>query len=409
MRPPSPAALFLLLLLASPAAAADPQDSSQITRGRYLATVGDCIGCHTAPGGADYAGGLPIKTPFGAIISPNLTPDADTGIGRMSDDDFIAALQNGRSFDGQRLYPAMPYVYYTKVKRDDILAIRAFLRTLPAVSHKVVANQLPFPLNIRAVMAGWNLLFFDAGRFTPVAGKSEQWNQGAHLVQGLGHCAACHTAKNALGGDDTKRTLQGGVLQGWYSANLTGDQRTGLGSWSPAEIKAYLKTGHNRTAAATGPMAEVISRSTSHMNDDDLTAIAVFLRDQAGQSDQPPTAIAANTTIMEDGRAVYRDNCAACHTAAGDGVAGLFPALKGSPTVQSADPTTLIRVILQGTQSVATDAAPTGAMMPSLAWKLSDGQVAAVVTYIRNEWGNAAKAAEPGHVHDLRTSLATAP
>ena len=399
-------ALIMALLLAMPAVAAAQQDVSQIARGQYLATVGDCAACHTTPGSAPYAGGLPIETPFGSVLAPNLTPDADTGIGTMSDEVFVAALQSGRSFGGQRLYPAMPYPYYTKVNRDDILAIRAYLRTLPAVNHKVVANQLPFPFSIRTLLVGWNLLFFDDGRFVPMAGKSDQWNQGAYLVQGLGHCGACHTEKNAFGGDKTKQALQGSLLQNWYSPNLTGDSRTGLGNWSPEEVVAYLKTGHNHTSAATGPMAEVVSLSTSQMSSDDLMAIAVYLKDQPAQNSQPPAAIAGDTAAMQSGHTVYLDNCAACHAASGKGVAGLFSTLKGSPSVQSADPTTLIRIILQGTQSVATDSAPTGAAMPSLAWKLSDRQIADVITYIRNDWGNAAAAVETDSVQHLRESLA---
>ena len=387
------------------AAATDDQAYDQIARGRYLATAGDCTACHTAEGGKPYAGGRPIETPFGVIVAPNVTPDRETGIGNWSDDDFVKALRQGVGHGGVHLYPAMPYPYFTKVSRSDILAIRAFLNTLAPVHNKVVANQLPFPFRIRAGMMAWNLLFFDDSRFKPVAGKSAEWNRGAYLVEGLGHCGACHTAKNLAGGDKTSEALQGGVLQGWFAPNLTGDPRTGLGHWSVEDVVTYLKTGHNRITAATGPMSDVIRDSTSQMTDADLKAIAVYLKDQPPQHEAAPAPVAANDPAMQLGQAVYADNCEACHTAAGTGVSHLFPALKDNPSVQSTDLTSLIRVVLEGTQSVATAAAPTGPSMPAFGWKLSDQQVAAVITYIRNSWGNASAAASPGDVASGRKSV----
>ena len=384
----------------------DRQDFTTIERGRYLATVADCAACHTDIDGKPYAGGRPIETPFGKLLASNLTPDRDTGIGAWSDDDFVSAVQRGISRGGVRLYPAMPYVYYTKMTRADVLAIRAYLATLEPVHHQVTSNQLPFPLSIRAGMAVWNALFFTPGTFKPVGGKSAEWNAGAYLVEGPGHCGACHTAKNFLGGDKTSHTLEGGVLQGWYSPNLTGDKRAGLGSWSPEQIVAYLKSGHNDAAAATGPMSEVVTDSTSQMRDDDLRAVATYLKDQPATASEP-ARVAANDPAMRAGEAIYADNCAACHAMSGEGVARLFPALKGTPSTQSADPTSLIRVVLQGAQSVATEGAPTGPAMPAFDWKLSDAQVASVLTYIRNSWGNAAAAVSASDVHRSRGSLAS--
>ncbi|HKW53709.1 MAG TPA: cytochrome c [Stellaceae bacterium] len=391
---------------AASAATRDRQDFATIERGRYLAVVGDCAACHTEAGGKPYAGGRAIETPFGNLLASNLTPDRDTGIGAWSDDDFVSAVQRGRSRGGVRLYPAMPYNYYTKMTRADVLAIRAYLGTLEPVHHQVTSNQLPFPFSIRASMAVWNALFFTPGTFKPVADKPAEWNAGAYLVEGAGHCGACHTAKNFLGGDKTSHALEGGVLQGWYSPNLTGDKRAGLGSWSPEEIVAYLKSGHNAAAAATGPMSEVVTDSTSQMTDGDLRAIAAFLKDQPATTAEPG-AIAATDPAMRTGEAIYADNCAACHAMSGDGVARLFPALKGSPSTQSADPTSLIRVVLQGARSVATASAPTGPAMPAFDWKLSDAQVAAVLTYIRNSWGNAAAAVSAGEVRRSRGKLAS--
>jgi mono/diheme cytochrome c family protein len=386
----------------------DRQAFDAIERGRYLAIVGDCAACHTAPGGRLYAGGRAIETPFGTLVSPNLTPDRETGIGAASDADFVNALEIGRGRGGAHLYPAMPYTSYTKASRNDLLAIRVFLDTVEPVRNEVKTNQLPFPLNIRASMAAWNALFFTPGKFAPVAGKSDEWNAGAYLVEGLGHCGVCHTAKNKLGGDETSRTLQGGLLQGWYAPDITGDGRTGLGSWSVDDIVAYLKTGSNRTTAATGPMSEVINDSTSLMRESDLRAIAVYLKDLPARQDAAPAPVPAEDAAMRAGQAIYADNCAACHTDAGSGIARLFPTLKGSPSVQSADPTNLIRIVLQGAQSVATAAAPTGPSMPALGWKLSDGQVASVTTYIRNSWGNAAAPVPPGNVERARRQLTRA-
>jgi mono/diheme cytochrome c family protein len=396
------ASIAALLGMSATEAAADSQAFDEIARGRYLAIVGDCAPCHTAPGGAPYAGGRAIETPFGTLIGPNLTPDLETGIGAWSDDDFLNALQNGRGRGDELLYPAMPYTYYTKVIREDALAIRAYLDTLQPVRNKVVANQLPFPLNSRENLVAWDALFFSPGRFQPVAGKSEEWNRGAYLVEGLGHCGVCHTPKNTLGGDKTNRMLQGGKLQGWFAPNLTGDTRIGLGSWSVEEVAAYLKTGHNASSAATGPMAEVIINSTSHMADVDLKAIAVYLKDLTRQNGTPPKPIPAADPMMRVGQAIYRDNCAACHAVEGTGIPQLFSALKNNPAVQSDDATNLIRIVLQGAQSVATDLVPTAASMPAQGWKLSDEQVAAVVTFIRNSWGNAAPPVLASDVESVR-------
>jgi mono/diheme cytochrome c family protein len=402
-----PGAACLLLFLGTSAAhaAADQQAFEEIARGRYLAIAGDCAGCHNAPGGAPYAGGLPIETPFGTLVSPNITPDRETGIGAWTDDEFVNAMRDGTRRGGEHLYPAMPYTYYTKAAREDVLAIRAYLQTLEPVRNEVKANQLPFPFNVRASMVGWNELYLKRGTFTPVAGKSDEWNRGAYLVEGLGHCGLCHTAKNAMGGDETARALQGGALQGWYAPDLTGDPRTGLGNWSVDDVIAYLKTGHNNVSAATGPMSDVIVHSTSQMTDADLRAIAVYLKDQPAPSGESPKPVSGEDRLMRAGEAIYLDNCAACHTSAGTGIPQLFPALKGSPSVQSTDSASLIRVVLRGAQSVATDPAPTAPSMPALGWKLSDAEVAAVVTYIRNSWGNAASPVLASGVASTRQQL----
>jgi mono/diheme cytochrome c family protein len=398
-------ALMVGLLVRAAPAAADPQDFSQIERGRYLAIAGDCAACHVDPaGGRPYAGGLPIETPFGIIVSPNITPDRETGIGAWTDDEFVNALTKGTGRNGTLLYPAMPFTYLTKVTRQDALAIRAYLNTVAAARNAVRADQLPFPLDVRANMKAWDELYFSPGPYQPAADRSPEWNRGGYLVEGLMHCGMCHTPKTTLGGDDKARRLQGYSLQGWFAPNITNDDRVGLGSWSIDDIVAYLKTGHNRMAAASGPMADEVAQSSSKMTDPDLRAVAVYLKDQPGGRPQEKPA-AAGEAAMRVGGAIYADECSACHAAKGTGSEGLFPALSGSPSVQSIEPTTLIRVVLRGARSVATDGAPTGAAMPAFGWLLTDDQVAAVTTYIRQAWGNAAPAVTAADVSRARKEL----
>lgn len=380
----------------------DGQAYDEIARGRYLAILGDCSGCHTDKGGKPFAGGLPVETPFGIVAAANITPDPDTGIGTWSDDEFVAAVQRGKAKGGVHLYPAMPYPSFAKMPRADVLAIRAYLDTLQPVHHRVRSDRLPFPFDIRASMIGWNLLFFHPAPFQGDPSKSTAWNRGAYLVEGPGHCGACHTPKNFLGGDKSGDALQGAVLQGWDAPDLTSDARTGLADWSTDDIVAYLKAGRNPHAAASGPMADVITDSTSHMRDDDLKAIATYLKDLPAPEAPAQPALAASDPAMRAGQAIYVDNCEACHAGNGGGVANLIPPLKDSPVVESADATSLIRVVLHGTQNVATGPAPTGPAMPAFAWKLNDEQAAAVLTYVRNAWGNAAPAVDSGAVGKIR-------
>jgi mono/diheme cytochrome c family protein len=383
----------------------DGQAFGQIERGRYLTTAADCVACHTVLGaGKPLAGGRPIETPFGNIITPNITPDRETGIGAWTDDEFDNAVRSGVRPTGERLYPAMPFTAYTKMSRDDVLAIRAYLNTVAPVRNQVNPNALPFPFNIRAAMRLWDALYFRAGEFEPDAKQSSEWNRGAYLVQGPGHCVACHTPKSFLGGDKTGDYLRGSYLQGWFAPNITNDARTGLGNWSVEDITTYLKTGHNRTTAATGPMAEVVTYSTSQITDSDLAAIATYLKSVPGQQDDR-APVRANDPFMVAGQAIYRDQCSACHSLDGRGVSQLFPSLADSSIVRATDPATLIRLILRGARSVATAAEPTSPGMPSFDWQLDDAQVAAVATYIRNAWGSAATPVSAQRVGSARSDL----
>lgn len=398
------AALAVALLAANAAAAADLQSFEVIARGRYLATAADCGACHTKPGGKPYAGGVALETPFGTLVGPNITPDRDAGIGAWTDDEFVAALHDGRGRGGVRLFPAMPYSAYTKMSRADALAIRAYLETIQPVPDRIEPNQLPFPLSIRFNMAVWNALNFTPGRLEPDPAKSTEWNHGRYLVDALGHCGACHTPKTYLGADKNSAYLQGGRLQGWFAPNITADNRKGIGGWSIDELVSYLKTGANKDAIATGDMTEEIVHSSSHMTDDDLKAIAVYLKSLVPEGAIAPPALAASDPHMVAGQAIYKDSCAACHADAGTGSPGLFARLSGSHTVQSDDPTTLIRVVLAGAQGAGTAGAPTSPAMPSFGWRLNDAQVASVLTYIRNSWGNAASAVSPDQVSAARGS-----
>ena len=403
------AATALLLLTTSTAYAADPQEFTQVERGRYLTILSDCGSCHTVPGSNQpFAGGRPIETPFGNIVAPNITADAETGIGSWSDDQFDAAVRKGVGRDASRLYPAMPYNDYTKMSRDDVLAIRAYLNTVTPVRNTVTANTLPFPFNIRASLRVWNALYFREGEYQTNPNRSAEWNRGAFLVDGPGHCGACHTPKTLLGGDQTDQYLRGAYLQGWSAPDITNDTQLGIGAWSQEDLVAYLKSGHNRVTAATGPMGEVVTLSTAFMTDSDLKAMATYLKSLPGRT-TGSAPLPANNPAMAAGSAIYRDQCSACHGLDGKGVAELFPSIADSTMVRSDDPTTSIRIVLRGARSVGTMSQPTASGMLSYGWQLDDDEVAAVLTYIRNNWGGGAAQVSSDQVSKVRLDTARRP
>ena len=381
-----------------------PGSSPEVQRGRYLAIAGDCAACHTPEGKPPFSGGLGLHTPFGVIYSSNLTSDRDAGIGAWTPDQFWRAMHEGRRADGAHLYPAFPYPNFTRASRADSDALLAYLKTVPAVHAVAPSNALPFPFNIRAMMMGWNLLFFRPAAFQPAADRSAEWNRGAYLVQTFGHCGACHTPKNVLGADSRGHDFQGGKLESWYAPNLTEDPHVGLGRWSQADVVEFLKTGRNQYAQAAGTMAEVITDSTSLMTDADLAAMATYLKSlpAAGGPTQVRTADAGS---MRAGKAVYEDVCAGCHREGGQGVARFFPNLAGHPDVESRDPNNVVRVVLEGARTAPTPTRPTPLSMPSYAWQLNDRQIADVLTYVRQSWGNQAEPVSPGEVAGLRRSL----
>ena len=393
----------VLLCTAFTAARAETEPSEEeIARGKALVIAGDCASCHTADPARPFAGGKRINTPFGGIYSPNLTPDRETGLGAWSEEDFHRALRSGVAPDGSRYYPAFPYPYFTKLTRQDIEAIRAYLATLAPVHSIERPPELRWPLNYRVVMRVWNALFFRPGIFEPNQQKSTEWNRGGYLVTGVAHCGACHTPKNLFGADRRGRSFGGGEVDGWYAPRLDNAARSGLKSWSEDDLVEYLSSGRNGKSHADGPMAEVVVNSTSQMSDADVRAIAVYLKDlPAGTSE--PVVTRPSDADMAAGKAVYDHNCVSCHEADGSSAPRIYPPLPGNALLQSGDPLSTLRIILDGAQTVTTRRAPNPGSMPAYAKQLSDSEVADVANYIRNSWGNAAPLVTPTQVKRART------
>lgn len=382
------ACLFLCSAFATGPALGEPSDE-MVEHGRMLVDTGDCAGCHTADPAKAFAGGKRIDTPFGAIYSPNLTPDRETGIGAWSDEDFRRALRFGVAPDGSRYYPAFPYPHFTILTRDDILAIRSYLATLTPFENATPPPQLRFPYNFRVLMRVWNFFFFRPGILEPDQQKGTPWNRGRYLVEGIAHCGVCHTPKNMFGADRRGRSLSGGQVGSWFAPRLDGAERSGLKSWSVDDIVEFLQSGRNAKSHAGGPMAEVVANSTSKLSDGDARAIAVYLKSLP--PGRPEAAVTAPPeATMKAGAEIYAHQCIACHEADGSGAPRIYPPLPGNALLQSADPSSTLRVILDGAQTMTTPRAPNTGSMPAYARQLSDQQVADIANYIRNSWGNAA-------------------
>ncbi len=390
-------------IIAAPAAAAGPNEPSAetIARGKALTEAGDCAGCHTADPAKPFAGGKRIDTPFGGIFAPNLTPDRETGIGGWSDADFTRALRFGVAPDGSNYYPAFPYPYFTKMTKDDTLAIRAYLATQAPVANRNKPPELRWPLNYRVLMRAWNYLYFQPGLFEPDQTRSAEWNRGGYLVTGLGHCGACHTPKNSLGADKRDLALSGNQVDGWFAPRLDGAARSGLKSWKVEDIVEYLQSGRNAKTNASGPMADVVAGSTSKMSDADVHAMAVYLKSLPAGPPEPKVTPPSEAE-MKAGQAIYAHACIACHEADGSSAPRIYPPLPGNAVLQSDNPASTIRIILDGAQTVTTPRAPNSGSMPGYAKDLSDEQVAAVANYIRNSWGNSAPLVSAGDVKKAR-------
>lgn len=389
-----------------PVTAGAPVDAAtQVARGRYLALAGDCAACHTARGGAAYAGGREIQTPFGSVYSSNLTPDAQTGMGNWSGDDFWRALHHGKSKDGRLLYPAFPYTNYTKVTRADADAIYAYLKTLAPVNQPNREPALRSPYNHQLLLAGWRALYFRPGVFAPDAAQSAQWNRGAYLVQGLGHCSACHTSRDPLGGTDTKSDLAGGLIPvlNWYAPALTSGPGSGMAQWDAAQIASLLKAGVSEKGAVYGPMAETVYKSLQYLSDEDMAAMAGYLKSlppipATEVSAPPPATDQYFARVMESGGKLYAKHCADCHGADGNGAPPAYPPLAGNHSLIMASAVNPIRMVLNGGFPPGTAGNPRPYGMPPFRLVLSGEETAAVVTYVRNSWGNRAGMVSPVEV-----------
>ena len=410
-------ALAALVLLASglPFCARAGDDAALIKQGEYLSRLGDCMACHSAPGKPAYAGGLAIESNLGTIYSTNITPDKTRGIGSYSEAQFADAVRKGVLPDGTRLYPAMPYPDYARISDEDIHALYVyFMQGVAPSSEQPPATDLSFPFNQRWGIRFWDLFFTAEGPFKPIAGASAQVNRGAYIVEGLGHCGSCHTPRGfamqekALDSGDAA-FLSGGNLNGWEVPSLRG-----LPRWNAQQIVDYLQTGRNDRAAVGGEMTSVVEHSSAWMHDDDLQAIAAYLKFLGGNpalqrgDESARRATEARLTAgqgLSVGERLYVDNCGACHFASGQGAPKIFPQIDGATLVNAAAPDGLIHTILAGAQLPSTEKAPSALAMPGFAGRLSDDEVAQLATFIRQGWSNSAPAVTEKQVAGVRQSL----
>lgn len=380
----------------------------QVARGAYLARAGNCAACHTDRGGAAYAGGKGIATPFGTVFASNLTPDARTGIGTWSEAQFWRALHNGRSADGRLLYPAFPYPNFTEITRPDADALFAFLRSQVPVAQPNRPHALRFPYGLQASLAVWRALFFTPGVYEPVVERSVQWNRGAYLVRALGHCAACHSPRNAFGATRESLELSGGLIpmQDWYAPSLASSAEAGVADWPAADVAALLRTGLAPRGAALGPMAEVVFRSTQYLSDPDIAAMTEFLKSLPQTPPHAPAVAALDPQVQAHGAALYKDHCASCHGANGEGGSDsngvVYAPLAGNRKVLLDTPANLIHIIVNGGFPPSTPGDPRPYGMPPFGPSLKDDEIAVLASYLRGAWGNAAPAVSALDVLDAR-------
>jgi mono/diheme cytochrome c family protein len=371
-----------------------PDDDESLERGKYLATAGNCAACHTSAGGGDMAGGVAFETPFGTIYSTNITPDADTGIGSWSLDDFQLSMSQGVRPDGQHLYPAFPYTAFTKLTDTDTTAIFVYLNSLPPIRQTAPENGLSFPFNQRWLMAIWKALYFEPGSYKPNESNPENWNRGAYLVEALAHCSACHSPRNMLGAEKADLAMAGGLysdkvpggaVREWFAPSLKSDV-AGLGNWTHEQLANYLKTGRNSLVETFGPMNEVIMGSTRYLHNDDVDAMVTYLRSLPPMEEEPREV--AEDRVIGRGRTVYNLHCGTCHLPTGLGDEEMGPRLAdGSLVVLAENPASLINVILYG---------PERSELPNVwyeemgefQYELDDEEIAALASFVRQSWGN---------------------
>ena len=408
-------ALATVLLLLSAGIAANAQQPTPVDKGEYLARAGDCVACHSVRGGKAFAGGLRMGTPMGVIYSTNITPDPETGIGNYTLEDFDRAVRSGIARDGHHLYPAMPYPSYAKITDEDLKALYTFfMKEVAPVKQANKQNEIPWYLRARWPLALWNAVFAPRTGYNAGQGHDATWNRGAYLVEGLGHCGACHTPRGwafqekALD-DGNAAYLAGAELDAWFAPNLRGDIRTGIGGWSQDDIAAFLKSGHNDKAVAFGSMLDVVNNSTPYLNDDDLRAMAIFLKSLPASAQQTQFAYDdASTKTLESGKpqqpgaAIYLGSCAACHGSDGKGQPRFMPPLAGNPVVLDANPVSLINLVLNGAEPLVAKGVPDAYRMPPFRIQLNDEQIAQVLSFVRGAWGNGAGAVTTNQVKELR-------
>jgi mono/diheme cytochrome c family protein len=384
-------------------------------KGEYVARAGDCIACHTVPNGKPFVGGLKMGTPLGAIYSTNITPDPETGIGNYTFEDFDRAVRSGIAKDGRRLYPAMPYPSYAKITDDDLHALYDFfMKEVPPVNQANQPSTIPSYLSFRWPLAIWDAVFTKSGAYVTKPDHDAAWNRGAYLIQGLEHCGACHTPRGwaiqekALD-DSNDQFLQGAPLDAWSAPDLRGDVRTGLGSWSQDELATFLKSGHNDKAVVFGSMIDVVNNSTPYLSDEDASAMAAYLKSLPASTQQAAYVYddATTTALLEgkppqSGGVVYNGYCVSCHGADGKGQSPYIPPLAGNPAVLDSDPSSLINLTLNGAQPVVVKGTPDAYRMPQYRVQLTDDDIAAVLSFVRNGWGNGATPVTDDQVKALR-------
>ena len=381
-----------------------------VKRGEYLARAADCEACHTAPGGASYAGGLAIELPFGTLYSTNITPDKETGIGNYTDQDFLNAVHRGVRKDGTRLYPAMPYPSYSYMTDDDALAIKAYLFSLPPVRAANRADTLSFPYNQRWAMGPWSFVFNADTRFAPNTSQTAQWNRGAYLAEALAHCGECHTPRNLAFALDNRKKFAGALTAGWRAYNITPDKGSGIGAWSDDEVFAYLAQGHALgRGTASGPMGEAVDASFAHMAPEDIHALVAYLRSvpPVASPDLPATLAPAAPASPKDGavannplgKKIFAEACVSCHSWTGVSALSPFATIAGARAVNDPTATNVAQIVISGTHRHEPDGVVS---MPAFGGAFSDTEIAAVVNYVTARFGSAKSSVTEKDIAALR-------
>ncbi len=362
-----------------------------IERGEYLAKASNCVGCHTPIGQEEFSGGRAIPTPFGDVMSSNLTSDAETGLGKWSQEDFWQALHNGKSRDGRSLYPAFPYPSYSLITRDDSDALFAYLQSIPAIKKANESHRLRFPYNSQWALNIWRTLYFNPTSFAPDVSQPDDWNRGAYLVNALGHCAACHTPRGSLGNYNNDKSFAGTYIEGldWDAPPLANGN---LSEQQQEQMLILLKNGINERDVFSGPMAEVVLHSLQYLTPEDLASMVNYLASLpvVKKAEKKKSDLDKESLLL--GKEVYEEHCADCHGENGEGEPYRYPALAGNSAVNTASPRNAIRSLMFGGFGASTAGRPRPYGMPAFAQDLSDEEAAAVLSYIRSAWGNTASA-----------------